>query len=175
MDLTLSVDERTLEAARRMAEGMGKSLDQVVQEYLETLVRRDSAERDMEELVALSEPPGESQGPEALDEKRLELRRAVAELLESSRKASSGSGGRRWTREELYERDSMEDPSSKARDAWLEIPEVHRTRILNNVWCRSCRNVTTIVRWSEHLERGQLVLKGECIRCGGRVARAIER
>lgn len=143
MDLTLSVDERTLEAARRIAEGMGKSLDQVVQEYLETLVRRDSAERDLEDLAASSEPP----------EKRLELQRAVAELRESSREASK----------------------SKAREAWLEVPEVHRTRILNNVWCGSCRNATTIVRWSEHLERDHLVLKGECIRCGGRVARVIER
>ena len=31
-------------------------------------------------------------------------RKAIDELLESARKSTYGSGGRRWTREELYER-----------------------------------------------------------------------
>lgn len=31
-------------------------------------------------------------------------RKAIEEILESSKRSTCGSGGRRWTREELYER-----------------------------------------------------------------------
>jgi antitoxin component of RelBE/YafQ-DinJ toxin-antitoxin module len=37
MNLTLSVDERTAEEARRAAQAMGKSLNQAVRDYLEQL------------------------------------------------------------------------------------------------------------------------------------------
>ncbi|HEX7181785.1 MAG TPA: hypothetical protein VF756_08090 [Thermoanaerobaculia bacterium] len=42
---------------------MGKSLNQLIREYLESLIRRNQAELDMEELFALSDPPqGDSRG-----------------------------------------------------------------------------------------------------------------
>lgn len=63
MNLTLSVDERTVQEARKVAEAMGKSLNQLIREHLESLTRRDQAEQDMEELFALSDPPqGDSRG-----------------------------------------------------------------------------------------------------------------
>jgi uncharacterized Zn finger protein len=54
MNLTLSVDEQTVAKARRVAEAMHKSLNQVIREYLEQLARQDQAERDAEEFRRLS-------------------------------------------------------------------------------------------------------------------------
>lgn len=55
MNLTLSVDEQTVERARDVARVMGKSLNQLVREYLEQLANRDQIERDIAEFRALSE------------------------------------------------------------------------------------------------------------------------
>ena len=54
VNLTLSIDERLVRRARRRAEAMGKSLNQLVREYLERLSGNDDAERDVEELRRLS-------------------------------------------------------------------------------------------------------------------------
>ena len=54
MNLTLSVDEQTVAKARRVAEAMHKSLNQVIREYLEQLAGQDQAERDAEEFRRLS-------------------------------------------------------------------------------------------------------------------------
>jgi antitoxin component of RelBE/YafQ-DinJ toxin-antitoxin module len=54
MNITLSVDDQTVEQARRVAQAMNKSLNQVIREYLEQLARRDQAERDIAEFEALS-------------------------------------------------------------------------------------------------------------------------
>lgn len=54
MNLTLSVDEQVAERARAVARAMGKSLNQVVREYLERLANRDQIERDIAEFRALS-------------------------------------------------------------------------------------------------------------------------
>ena len=55
MNITLSIDDQTVEQARRVASAMNKSLNQVIREYLEQLARRDQAERDIAEFRALSE------------------------------------------------------------------------------------------------------------------------
>lgn len=63
MNLTLAVDDRVVEEARRAAESMGKSLNQVVREYLEHLATPDDIEADIAELKRLSEEsPGDSRG-----------------------------------------------------------------------------------------------------------------
>jgi len=61
-----------------------------------------------------------------------------------------------------------------ARKIWEATPMNHRTRVLNNVWCGTCRKLTTIVHYSGQLKGGDLVLEGECERCGKAVARLIE-
>ncbi len=55
MNLTLSIDDQTVEQARRVAQAMNKSLNQVIREYLEQLARRDQAERDIAEFRELAE------------------------------------------------------------------------------------------------------------------------
>lgn len=54
MNLTLSIDEQVVARARRVADSMGKSVNQLVREYLESLTEAGDAERDIEELRALS-------------------------------------------------------------------------------------------------------------------------
>jgi hypothetical protein len=54
MNLTLSVDEQTVERARGVARAMGKSLNQLMREYLEQLAGRNQIERDIAEFRALS-------------------------------------------------------------------------------------------------------------------------
>lgn len=63
MNLTLSLDERVVQQARAVARSLGKSLNQLVREYLENLTRGGDAERDMEEIRRLSEQgQGRSRG-----------------------------------------------------------------------------------------------------------------
>jgi hypothetical protein len=54
MNITLFVDEQTVARARRVAQAMHKSLNQVIREYLQQLAQQDQAERDAEEFRRLS-------------------------------------------------------------------------------------------------------------------------
>lgn len=54
MNLTLSVDERLVKEARRVASAMGKSLNQLVREYLEELTAVHDARSDIEEMRHLT-------------------------------------------------------------------------------------------------------------------------
>jgi hypothetical protein len=63
MNLTLAVDDRLVEQARKVAESQGKSLNQVIREYLEELTSPSTAAGEMEELRRLSlEGQGRSRG-----------------------------------------------------------------------------------------------------------------
>ncbi len=63
MNITLAIDDELLRAARQAARAMGKSLNQLVREYLEQLTGRDEPQRDIEELRRLSaEGKGRSRG-----------------------------------------------------------------------------------------------------------------
>lgn len=63
MNLTLSIDDRVVKEARKKAEAMGKSLNQLVRDYLQQLTADDDARRDIEELRRLSaQAKGNSRG-----------------------------------------------------------------------------------------------------------------
>jgi hypothetical protein len=63
MNLTLSVDEQLVARARKVARSLGKSLNQLVREYLRTLTATDDPESDVRELRALSKQgKGRSRG-----------------------------------------------------------------------------------------------------------------
>jgi hypothetical protein len=68
------MDEQLVERARKVARAMGKSLNQLVREYLRELTAGDDPRRDMEELRELS------------------------------RRGRGNSRGWRFNREELHER-----------------------------------------------------------------------
>jgi Family of unknown function (DUF6364) len=54
MNVTLSIDDQTVERARRKAEALGKSLNQMVRDYLQRLAGGDDPERSIEEFKELS-------------------------------------------------------------------------------------------------------------------------
>lgn len=63
MKLTLSVDEKIPKEVRKVAQAMGKSLNQLVRDYLEQLTRPDRVTEEIAELGWLStESQGDSQG-----------------------------------------------------------------------------------------------------------------
>ncbi|HVT14871.1 MAG TPA: DUF6364 family protein [Thermoanaerobaculia bacterium] len=63
MNLTLSVDERLVEEARKVAAAMGKSVNQLVRDYLEQITSKTTVEEDLAELGRLSrESRGNSRG-----------------------------------------------------------------------------------------------------------------
>jgi Family of unknown function (DUF6364) len=53
MNITLSIDENVVARARRHAEALGKSLNQLIRDYLQTLADGDP-ERSVEEFKRLS-------------------------------------------------------------------------------------------------------------------------
>jgi Family of unknown function (DUF6364) len=54
MNVTLSIDEQTVERARKKAEALGKSLNQLIRDYLQTLAGGDDPERSIAEFKRLS-------------------------------------------------------------------------------------------------------------------------
>jgi len=54
MNLTLSIDDRLVQQARKTAEAMGTSLDQLIRDYLEELTSQADPEAEIEELRRLS-------------------------------------------------------------------------------------------------------------------------
>ena len=62
----------------------------------------------------------------------------------------------------------------QARRRWEAIAGDVRMQLLNNVWCVGCRNTTGIGEVSGKIEKGLLVLRGVCTKCGGKVARVVE-
>ena len=54
MNVTLSIDGQVVERARKKAAVLGKSLNQLIREYLQRLAGGDDAERSIEEFNHLS-------------------------------------------------------------------------------------------------------------------------
>ena len=54
MNLTLSIDDQGVSRARKKAEALGKSLNQLIRAYLQTVAGGDDAERSIEEFRRLS-------------------------------------------------------------------------------------------------------------------------
>lgn len=63
----------------------------------------------------------------------------------------------------------------QARKRWDAIPKGMQFRLLNNVFCVQCRGEVSMLEHTGRIEDGFLLLEGCCFRCGGDVARAIER
>jgi hypothetical protein len=54
MNLTLSVDDQVVSKARKKAEVLGKSLNQLIRDYLQKLAGGDDPQRSIEEFQSLS-------------------------------------------------------------------------------------------------------------------------
>ena len=63
MNITLSVDDEVVQKARRRAEQLGTSVNQLVREYLEQLAGKSDPARVADEFERLSrQSPGNSKG-----------------------------------------------------------------------------------------------------------------
>jgi hypothetical protein len=74
MNITLSIEDQVVKRAREKAAALGKSLNQLVRDYLEQFAGRHDPDRVVRELRRLSAASG------------------------------GHSRGKRWTREELHDR-----------------------------------------------------------------------
>jgi len=54
MNVTLSIDEQLVARARKKADALGKSLNQLIRDYLQKLAGEDDPERSIEEFRKLS-------------------------------------------------------------------------------------------------------------------------
>jgi uncharacterized protein DUF6364 len=54
MNVTLSIDEQLVVRARKRAAALGKSLNQMIRDYLQTVAGGDDPERSIEEFKQLS-------------------------------------------------------------------------------------------------------------------------
>ena len=54
MNVTLSIDGQLVTKARKKAEALGKSLNQLIRDYLQTVAGGDDPERSIEEFKRLS-------------------------------------------------------------------------------------------------------------------------
>jgi hypothetical protein len=54
VNVTLSIDDQLVNQARKKAEALGKSLNQLIRDYLQTVVGGDDPERSIEEFKRLS-------------------------------------------------------------------------------------------------------------------------
>ena len=61
MNITLSIDDEMVKEARKVAQSMGKSLNQLIREDLERLTRKYYLSDDLKELRSL-DSKGNSQG-----------------------------------------------------------------------------------------------------------------
>ncbi|TQS75029.1 hypothetical protein DX933_09745 [Ornithinibacillus gellani] len=62
-----------------------------------------------------------------------------------------------------------------AKKRWLDIPESLREKIIQNVFCRSCLDETTIVDYEiEPSGKNDVILNGSCKKCGHPVRRYVE-
>jgi antitoxin component of RelBE/YafQ-DinJ toxin-antitoxin module len=61
VNVTLSIDKQTLARARKRADALGKSINQLIRDYLQQLAGEDDAEAWIEEFKKLS-GKGDSKG-----------------------------------------------------------------------------------------------------------------
>lgn len=54
MNITLSIDDQTAKEARKIANEMGTSLNQLVRNYLELLTKKNQSSSDLNEFINLS-------------------------------------------------------------------------------------------------------------------------
>ena len=62
----------------------------------------------------------------------------------------------------------------KAMNRFNQIPDDIKSKILSNVYCSKCKDMVKIVDFEATMDKDDLVLKGKCEKCSGKVARLIE-
>ncbi len=58
---------------------------------------------------------------------------------------------------------------------WERIPEYKRLKIINSVWCRQCEDTIGITNFVVESHDYGVKLSGECIECGCKICRMVEK
>lgn len=61
-----------------------------------------------------------------------------------------------------------------AEKKWMSLPSSTRKKLEENVFCGNCGGATTIVDYQVESVDYQIILKGRCKKCDGKVARVID-
>lgn len=64
--------------------------------------------------------------------------------------------------------------TKQASTFWLAIPSGARSKLLANIYCGDCGGAVSIVNVTATVKRGDLLLKGNCAKCGHAIARLVE-
>ena len=62
----------------------------------------------------------------------------------------------------------------EAAVVWSAVLPHQKEKVLKNVFCAKCGGVAEMVKFSGKMEKGDLILRGSCKKCGGKVVRLIE-
>ena len=62
----------------------------------------------------------------------------------------------------------------KAMNKFNQIPDNIKSKLLSNVYCSKCAGMVKIVDFEATMDGIDLVLKGKCEKCSGKVTRLIE-
>lgn len=58
---------------------------------------------------------------------------------------------------------------------WMRISKQFRDKILNSVWCSTCKEGVTIVDYFIDEDERSLTIQGRCKNCGNAVVRIVEK
>jgi|FLOH01.1.fsa_nt_gi DNA-directed RNA polymerase subunit RPC12/RpoP len=62
----------------------------------------------------------------------------------------------------------------KAMQKFNQIPDDIKSKILSNVYCSNCKEMVKIVDFEASMDEDDLVLRGKCENCSGKIVRLIE-
>ena len=62
----------------------------------------------------------------------------------------------------------------EAMQKFNQIPDDIKSKLLSNVYCSKCKTTVKLVDFAATIEKNDLILKGQCEKCSGSVARVIE-
>jgi len=65
-------------------------------------------------------------------------------------------------------------PSLGDKQSWDDWPEDRKKLILDNVYCRFCGKVVTMIKYHKITDRGMEILKGKCATCSNDVVRVLD-
>jgi endogenous inhibitor of DNA gyrase (YacG/DUF329 family) len=74
----------------------------------------------------------------------------------------------------MVEYPSLPNFTAPAQHLWARIPQLMQRKVLDTVWCPTCRKATTMIHYSGRVIEGDLLLTGRCAACGNKVARLLE-
>jgi hypothetical protein len=72
------------------------------------------------------------------------------------------------------DKDNTTQQASRTEECWDAIPQHFQERVLHNVLCPHCGDMTTMTDFTGEVHGRSLVLQGTIVTCRGRVARVLE-